>query len=358
MELKELTFEDLVNEGMTAVSLVENPAIQVNWIAFSKDSKDSLKFATVDEEKRILLGPVMIPDLKIKRIDQDGEPYEVFFTKETIERMREGFLKSGKQTAFTFEHQITVNGLTVIELWTSQDSEKDKSANYGFNLPAGTLYFMVKVDSDDIWKEVKAGNVKGFSLEGLFNDVEVKSSLFKKIDQKLDMLVTNIADLVNKVFTGQQEETNPEQFGSITVTAEDGATIEATFEGEVLEVGTELKITNEAGETVGLPDGVYSTESESYVVTDGKVAEISPIVAEQMTENTEIKDAIIATLEKFTKELSDNLDKKLESTIDQKISVFKSEIENVSAADPIVNAGGEPKVRESWADYLKRTKKH
>jgi len=158
--------EEKLLHGVDAISIVEHPAIEEDFITLSKDYK--FEFKEVDNEKRILMGAAMIPEKPIYRRDGEEE-YYVFFTKETIQRAAELYLTNGKQGNATLEHQAKLTGLTLVESWIIEDSQKDKSAAYGLEYPVGTWMVSMKVNNDDVWKEyVKEGRVKGFSIEGWF----------------------------------------------------------------------------------------------------------------------------------------------------------------------------------------------
>jgi hypothetical protein len=165
MKIVELKLDDaMTGEGITAISLVKHPAIEQNWIAFSKNGETvakpnkAYKFKTIDADQRIIAGPAMIPDKLIYRKDPgpDGEEFFVFFNKDTIRELSERFLLQGKQNNMTLEHESTLNDLSVVESWIVEDSEKDKSAMYGFDLPPGSWFVKVKVLNDDVWNLVKA----------------------------------------------------------------------------------------------------------------------------------------------------------------------------------------------------------
>ena len=114
------------------------------------------------------MGAAMIPDKPIYRVDGDEE-YYVFFTKETIRRASELYLMNGKQNNATLEHEVKLEGLSLVESWIIEDSDKDKSRAYGLNHPVGTWMVSMKVNNDDIWENyVREGIVKGFSIEGWF----------------------------------------------------------------------------------------------------------------------------------------------------------------------------------------------
>ena len=170
--MEEQVFELFIDEshdmaGIEAISIVENPAIEEDFIYLSK-SKVVLQ--SIDVEKRLLMGAALVPDKKILRRNADGE-YYIFFSKDTVRRASELFLMNGNQSKSTLEHEVDVQGLTVVESWIIEDSINDKSKKYGLSLPIGTWMVSVKVNNDEIWNDyVKTGAVKGFSIEGFFSD--------------------------------------------------------------------------------------------------------------------------------------------------------------------------------------------
>ena len=153
--------------GIEAISVVENPAIEEDFIALKKQQ---VQLAEVDKEKRILMGAALVPNKKIYRTNGEDE-YNIFFSEDTVRKASELFLSRGKQNNSTLEHDVKLNGLSVVESWIIEDKKKDKSKKYGFNLPIGTWMVSVKVNNDEIWNDfVKEGMVKGFSIEGYFAD--------------------------------------------------------------------------------------------------------------------------------------------------------------------------------------------
>jgi len=184
--------EDKLLHGIDAISIVEHPAIEEDFITMSKDHK--FEFKEVDQEKKILMGAAMIPEKPIYRVEGDQE-YYVFFTKETIRRASELYLMNGKQGNATLEHQEKISGLSLVESWIIEDSEKDKSRAYGLEYPVGTWMVSMKVNNEDIWNEyVKSGKVKGFSIEGWFmqreSAIEINTELSRIESEEADHLLS------------------------------------------------------------------------------------------------------------------------------------------------------------------------
>jgi len=166
--------DDMELMGIQAVSLVEFPAIEENFIFFGKDK---YVLAQIDDEKRILVGPALIPDKMIPRLDNEtGEEYEVFFSPETIALASERYMREERTNQHTLEHDEEIKDLTVVESWLIADPEKDKASLYGFKLPAGTWMLSVKVNNEEVWNKVKEGDVRGFSIEGYFVDQVISAS--------------------------------------------------------------------------------------------------------------------------------------------------------------------------------------
>lgn len=151
--------------GIEAISVVENPAIESDFVALKNQE---FKLAEVDKEKRILMGAALIPNKPIYRRNGDQE-YYIYFSKDTVRKASELFFIRGNQNNSTLEHQIPLKGLTAVESWIVE-SEQDKSRAYDLNVPIGTWMVSMKVNNDDVWKQVKEGEVKGFSIEGYFAD--------------------------------------------------------------------------------------------------------------------------------------------------------------------------------------------
>lgn len=151
--------------GIEAISVVENPAIESDFIALKNQE---FKLAEVDKEKRILMGAALIPNKPIYRTSGEQE-YYIYFSKNTVRKASELFFIKGNQNNATLEHQLELKGLTAVESWIVE-SEQDKSRMYDLNVPIGTWMVSMKVLNDDVWKQVKEGKVKGFSIEGYFAD--------------------------------------------------------------------------------------------------------------------------------------------------------------------------------------------
>jgi hypothetical protein len=168
MKIIELIIDDEdPHSGIDAVSVVNNPAMEENFVALKKNK---IELKEVDSEKRILMGAALIPNKQIYRVNDKKEEYYIYFSVSTIRKASELFLMRSNQNNATYEHQKKLTGLSVVESWIIEDEEKDKSKIYGFDLPKGTWMISMKVNNEDVWNDVKEGKVKGFSIEGYFAD--------------------------------------------------------------------------------------------------------------------------------------------------------------------------------------------
>jgi hypothetical protein len=213
IQLFELVVEDDDKEaGVFANSFVKSPAIERDFVFFNKQGE--VKFQAIDNEKRLVAGPLLIPGKKIARMDEEIGFYNVFFTAETIEKIARKFMKNKYGDAVTVEHDKKVKGVYLTELWLVEQSSKDKSNLYGYTLPKGTLFGIYKVDNDEVWEDVKDGKYQGFSIEGIFEHKPSKmkeSLLFSKdIDElnenEADVLLSYIKNVIKKDLRYKKKE--------------------------------------------------------------------------------------------------------------------------------------------------------
>ena len=178
--------EESLQAGIQAISIVEAPAIEEDFVALKEQERVELK--TMDEDKRLLLGAALVPNKPIYRRSGDDE-YYIYFSQDTVRKASELFFINGNQNKATLEHQIDITGLSVVESWIIE-GEQDKSKLYGMDLPVGTWMVSMKVHNDEVWNDyVKEGKVKGFSIEGYFVDkVEASSQEEEKAEEQLNAI--------------------------------------------------------------------------------------------------------------------------------------------------------------------------
>jgi len=168
MKIVELIIdENDLTSGIDAISVVQSPAIEANFVALNKHE---LELKEVDKEKKILMGAALIPNKQIYRRNDKNEEYYIYFSEDTVRKASELFLMRSNQNNATYEHDKKLKNMSVVESWIIEDEKLDKSRKYGFDLPKGTWMVSMKVNNEEVWKDVKDGKVKGFSIEGYFAD--------------------------------------------------------------------------------------------------------------------------------------------------------------------------------------------
>lgn len=194
-KIVELVIEDDNQElAIDAISLVTAPAIEQDFVFFGKE-KNNLTFAKVDEEKRMLVSPALIPNKQIFRYDPNTDSdYYVYFSPETVRRASELYLKHNNHHKATYQHQDRVSGVLTVESWI-KEGDMDKSKLYGFDLPNGTWFVKMKIQNEDLWNKIKSGELKGLSIEGYFTDKMEKMSEKQPSDEEI---LKALNEIINK----------------------------------------------------------------------------------------------------------------------------------------------------------------
>ena len=223
-------YELLIDEnedysGVQAISIVENPAIQSDFVALADEKPVIL--ARTNEDKRILMGAALIPDKPIYR-NQDGEEFYIYFSKETVAKAAEMFFKKSNHQNATLEHQQPIEGMTVFESWIVEDPNFDKSKKYGLDVPEGTWMVSMKVDDESIWTDqVKNDKVFGFSIEGSFANAlrkEVAHPLPSMLsDQKLDAVLSEMTEIVAEFYEDEKKKLNLKTYSDYPQAARNNA---------------------------------------------------------------------------------------------------------------------------------------
>lgn len=163
----EINIDENFTLGVNCVGLVDAPAIEIDFIKLQ--AEEVIKLAQV-ADKQLLVGPLLIPDKKIFRIAKDGTEYYITFSANTIRKIVDRYFKQGNQVNFNLGHheELPITA-TVNESWIIEDTKMDKSALYGFELPAGTWMLSTHIEDTNDWNTyIKSGIVKGYSIEGNF----------------------------------------------------------------------------------------------------------------------------------------------------------------------------------------------
>ena len=253
--------------GLNAISLVENPAVEVDFLAFAKDESAALQFA--DEERHIITGIALLADTPIYRIAPDRTEYYVRFTKDCIRQLVEKYFKFGLTNSVNIEHKDNqfVDGVTMLESYII-DKERGICPNEFASAPDGSWVVSYKVNNLDVWSKIKSGEVKGFSVQGLFRIIETKLEMNNNKPEESEHQNKNNISLMSKL----KEKIKALLMQYAAVSTDKGNLI---YNTDMLEVGSEVFVEDENGENVPAADGEYMLEDGRTVeVEGGKVTEI------------------------------------------------------------------------------------
>jgi hypothetical protein len=304
-------------EGLQAIALVDRPAIGLNYQAFAPH-----KFEVINEDKRIVMGAAMVPDLPIYRRDERGEYYAIF-KKETIKALVQKLFKENKHNNFNEEHNAfkILDGVYIYQSFIT-DAELGISAPSGFeNVADGTWFIAAKVENDEAWAKVKEdGILKGFSVEGVF---DLEPYKFKKMN-KLNL--ESVISTLKSVFADTEvEETTEDNFAEATLV--DGTIVK--WEGELAD-GTALVVVMPEGE-VAAPDGIHELSDGTLIETAGGLVVNIEAAADQekKEEEEEMYDNEFTT--EMVNELIEKAVAKYAEAFTASLDLVKSENESLKA---------------------------
>lgn len=356
IEVFELVIDTDDESGVTAIALVDQPAIESNWMAFSKQSE--YKFNVKDEEKRIIEGYFMVADLLIPRIGENGEKFFVKFSAKTIEQIREKQSRLGLNNNFNLMHdpRQIAEGVYMLDNLII-DNERGKVAPKEFEkVPNGSLWGSAKVDNDEIWNLIKAGEFSGFSVEGMFKQlepVEMDENLINKIretiqdfeksiydnvqvtnKQTIDNMSKETLDKVKSLIFGEETkevavEATPEVTEIKLMAAElaDGTMINID---PALEVGAVVTVEVE-GEVAPMPNGDYPLADGTVVtVMEGAITDIKEVEAEE-EEAMETEATVEPVAETVTEAKIRKIIESTETVFNEQFAKLTEELETVKA---------------------------
>jgi len=354
MDTYNVIFNEQDNEGVYAVSLVSDPAIGVNFITLSKQKE--IKLATVNEEQRILMGAILIPNQPIYR-NQDGHEFNIVFPKETIKQVQQNFSIKGYQNNSTIEHSGTnIPDVTFVESWIKEDEVHDKSVHYGFSEEVGTWFGLMKVNNDSIWNDyVKTGKVKGFSIDGVFDMEKVN---LKSEYMNLESIVNAIKDGFASVKLSEEVATVEEvQVALETMKLKDGITV---LEAEAFEAGQPVFIVNENGDKEPAPIGDHELEDGRVlvIVEEGVIAEIKEAIMEEETPEAEAAEAVEMSNEELVKSIVTSMSIEVAKQIESIRTELSAQIAEVKTTQVEVKAStkAKPEVAETSNKNVKLTR--
>jgi len=191
VEVFEIVINDHDESGVDYIALVDEPAIMKNFMAFNKQNK--IQFKAADEDKRLIIGAAMIPDLKIFRTDPQRGDFYVYFSKDTIRQINQKYHRKGFERNVNLMHDKDqhADGVYYVGGFITDDKMGLKDPE-GFDNPEGTWYVIMKVDNDELWNNfIKTGEFKGFSVEGLFDQIPTSEEKESDILKDIDKLITS-----------------------------------------------------------------------------------------------------------------------------------------------------------------------
>jgi hypothetical protein len=353
MDTYKVMFNEEENDGVYAVSLVSDPAIGVQFITLSQQKE--IQLATINEEQRILLGAVLIPNQPIYR-NQDGHEFNIVFPAETIKQVQQNFSRQGYQNNSTIEHSGTqIEDVTFVETWIKEDEVHDKSVHYGFNEPVGTWFAAMKVNNEDIWNNyVKTGKVKGFSIDGVFDLEQV--NLKSEYSMNLNEIVNAIKDGFASVKLSS--ETEQVEVAMATMMLKDGVTV---LEAESFDAGVPVFIVAENGDKVPAPIGEHELEDGRVLVIteEGMIAEIKEMEVEEVeVEEAPIEMTSENQFAELVKSIVTSMSVEVAKQIEAVRTELSSQIADVKTSQVEVKAStkAKPEVAQTLNSNVKMTR--
>jgi hypothetical protein len=321
-----------IESDVYAISLVDEPAIEENFIYLSKQEQKQIFLER--EDKHLIVGPVLIPNKPIYR-NNGKEEFYIQFSADTIEKLAYEYLMNGRMYSVTTDHQDIADDICLVESWI-KTSENDKSNDYGMELPIGTWMVSMKVENEDVWKRVKSGELRGYSIESFVNLDEIKLS---KQDTNMTEQVKMESVEITENFWSKLKSIIAEALGT---TKEDTAVEEAIE--EVKEEVIAEPIEEELAEEVA-PEVVEEIPAEEEIIAEEIVAEVIETVEDPSTSEEEKENELQAIVDKLTEELANK---------DAEIAEMKKQIEKLSkqpSAEPVKVDASKQTQHPSFLDF-------
>ena len=339
--------------GMLTISLVDAPAVEVDFLYFDEDKKP-LAFSVENEEERKVLGVVMTADTPIYRRDENGMEYYIVYDKQTIEKMAEKYLKQNRQNNVDLSHSFELeDGIYLNEIFIKNTGKG--IAPTGFEeVNDGSLFAIFHIENDKVWSAIKEGTFKGFSLSGIFKTELVQ--LNKQNNNKTKMKLNKVKQILRSLLVEMGEVSTDK--GILVWNGEDE-----------LEIGVAVKGMDADGNEVDIEDGEYTTEDKKVIVVkEGKVEDIKEVEEQPIEEQpmpTEAEEVVETPVDEPEDDEKDLKIKELEDTIaakDAEIEELKAkiaELENEPAAksaeqtfaETVVNEDNSPKAKMAKRGY-------
>ena len=287
MKRFELKKKDWLDSSVFRIALVESPAIETDFIFLSK--QDFPIQLSVQEEKRMIYSPVLIPDKIIPRVTDAGDPYEIYFSGDTIEEIAKDYmLKKVTLGEWNSEHDENqkLEGVDVVENWIVQNPLNDKATELGFKVPAKTWMQGTYISNDEVWAKIKDGTYKGISVEADMNHelTQLNKSEMSNTNLKLDAILTKLGE----IFPSKKTELASMDVG-------DGVLIYA----ESFEEGAKVY----ADEAMTIPaEGSYELDGKTITIEGGVL--VSMTEAEDLMKDKEemMEEEVVEEVKEVAKE--------------------------------------------------------
>jgi len=288
--------EDM-NDGIFAVSLVEYPATEVEWLAFAKEEKARLYFVD-DEEQRMLSSVLMLADTPIYR-NQGGFEYYIQYKRETLKAMAEKVISDGTLNNIDIEHNgqlLDKGAVQAMELYI-KDSEKGINPKGMESVPDGSLMVTYHVNDEAIWDEVRKGTFKGFSLAGIFTIKEAEAYNNKKKETKMSK-IEKIKELLQELLVefSTVRTIDGKEIEVASDTLEEGVAVKAEDGEYILEDGKKLLVRD------GVIDGITIVEEVEDETEEESAEEVAEETEKEEAAEEDAKDEIDAALEAIDEE--------------------------------------------------------
>lgn len=329
-----------------AISMVEMPAIEEDFVALAKE-EEKIEVQLSDDAKHMVYGAVLVPDKDIYRNNGEQEFY-ISFTKESIEKMSQDFMKEYRQHKVTVDHEETANEVCVVESWIKADLFKDKSVALGLNetLPIGTWFAGMKVNNIETWERIKAGELKGFSVESMISLEEFSKQNENNMNiETNDMFWDKLKNILKEAFS-KKAEADIEPISMEDLAKESGFTNVEDYEKEVNAIKEELEEQNAPTEPQPQEPTVETPKVEEPVVEEPKVEEPKPTeeapkAEEKPQENNKHLEELINSLKEEINAL-----KEMNSGLNDKVKELSKE----PSAKP-VNTNAKPSAKDTYSAW-------
>ena len=314
------------------ISMVTEPAIEVDYVALEKD-KDEMQMKFSSDERHICYGPALIPNKDIYRNNGEQEFY-INFTEESIVKMSQEFMYNYKQHEVNLQHDKNADEVFVCESWVVEDPYKDKANALGFNVPKGTWMVAMKVNNIEVWDKVKSGELRGFSVESMIHLEE-----FNKVENNNDMVETNdmkfwtkMKEVLNEVFGKADEEVKNDDIEPVAI--------------EDLAEETPNDTPVEPSEPIVEPEPTTVKEEPKEAPVEPK-AEEKPVEVEKPKEEPKVDNA----LEELINNLKDEISalKEMNSGLQNKIK----DLSKMPSTKPI-NTSAKPSAGDTYSQWRKQ----